>query len=118
MKFSKKRGIGCLFLVIILIFVWIALSQYRHFYNVGNMTFTVWKTGNGYCYITPYKYWSVTIPNTNYIRVPNLGGVNIFILKDSTLVIFQEFIYEKGTEFTECVLSDYKYRFYPFSYEW
>jgi hypothetical protein len=86
--------------------------QYRHFYDVDDMTFTFWKTGNG-CYITPYKYKKITIPKDNYMRASNVGGAIIFIGKDSTLYIFPEFTYECGADTIECNLSSYKYKYFP-----
>ena len=47
--------------VITLIFIFL---QYRHFYQINAITFTVWKKWGGKCYITPYPYLGfVTIQN-------------------------------------------------------
>jgi hypothetical protein len=110
----KKKG--CLFMVlftiatpVLLLFIFF---QYRHFYRVGDMDFTFWKTGNG-CYIIPYRYWGLTIPKTNYMRASNLAGVVIFIGEESKLYIFPEITYVVGGDTIEMNLSSYKYEYYP-----
>jgi len=58
-------GILCLSAVIILLFLpAFIFQQYRHFYKVGAMIFTFWKTENG-CYIMPYKYRGIKMPKDN-----------------------------------------------------
>ena len=69
----------------LLIFIW---TQYRHFYQVDNITFTIWKQFGGDCYITPYRYWWFSTPKKDYIKTSNVGGVLIHINEDSTLIIF------------------------------
>lgn len=112
---KKKRGclFGCLSILIILILLLVVEFQYRHFYKVGNMDFTFWKTGKG-CYIMPYKYWGVTIPKDNYMKAPNKGGVIIFIGEDTTLYIFPDFVSYSGVDTIECNLSLYKYKHFPY----
>lgn len=92
--------------IILLAFIW---KQYRHFYQVDDVTFTAWKTSEGYCYITPYKYWGVSPPKNNYIKLSNVGYINIFIDKDSTLLIFNDYFYLKNNN-VECKFNDYKYK--------
>ena len=112
---------GCLFIVlftiaapVLLIFIFF---QYRHFYKVGDMDFTFWKTGNG-CYIMPYKYFGLTIPQDNFMKAANMGGAVIFIGEESTLHIFPEFCYTSGADKIEINLSSYKYEYYPFRKGW
>lgn len=82
-----KKLLILILTIVLLIFTW---KQYRHFYQVGDVTFTVWKRPGGYCYITPYRYWGLSIPKENYIKAANLGEVNFYIDKSSTLLIFNE----------------------------
>ena len=94
--------------VIALVVTW---KQYRHFYQVGNVTLTVWKKWGGYCYITPYKYWGISAPEKNYIKMSNLGDVHIYVDKDSTLLIFNHYINDTGGgNKVECNLTDYRYQ--------
>ena len=37
--------------------------------------------------MTPYRYWGITTPKDNYIRMSNVGDVFIYIQQD-TLLIF------------------------------
>lgn len=97
--------------IILLFFVW---TEYRHFYEIDNVTFTVWKRLGGKCYITPYKYWGLTAPKKDYIIAPNLGSIAIFIDKDSTLIIFDEDLLKNTIE---CHFINYKYRYIPYSQE-
>ena len=109
----KRYLLRMLFIVIILLLLIVSLFQYRHFYKVGDMVFTFWKTGNG-CYIMPYKYLGLIIPKNNYMKASNLGGIVIFIGEESTLHIFPEMIYERGADKIECNLPSYKYEYYPY----
>lgn len=92
--------------IIALVVTW---KQYRHFYQVGNTTLTVWKKWGGYCYITPYKYWGIYAPENNYIKMLNFGHVNIFINKDSTLLILNGPTNNGRKNNIECYLPDYRY---------
>jgi hypothetical protein len=112
---KKKVGcsIGCLSVILILLSVSVIFFQYRHFYKVGCVDFTFWKTGNG-CYITPYKYYGVTIPKDNYMKAGNLGGTIIFVGEDTTLYIFPIHPYYRGADTIECNLPLYKYKYFPY----
>ena len=97
--------LGC---IVLSIFIW---NQYRHFYHVGNMTFTVWKKYGGYCYITPYKYWGISAPKKDYIKLSNIADIDIYIDKDSTLLIFNDYLYLKYPDNkVECNFSTFKYK--------
>ena len=61
----------------------------RSFYSIHKKNFTIWKTYSG-CYIMPYRYWGLCKPNKNYLRLSNIGAIDIFILDDSTLSIFPD----------------------------
>ena len=61
----------------------------RTFYSIHKKNFTIWKTYSG-CYIMPYRYWGLCKPNKNYLRLSNIGAIDIFILDDSTLSIFAD----------------------------
>lgn len=110
-KIGRIIGYVCVILSPLIIFA--ILLQYRHFYIVGDMSFTFWKTGSG-CYITPYKYTKITIPKDNYMKAANLGGAIILIGKDTTLYIFPECAHERGAGMIECNLSSYKYKYFPY----
>jgi len=110
----KEKGCIVVFFLTLAvpILLCVLFSQYRHFYRVGNMDFTFWKTSNG-CYIMPYKFFGISIPKNNYMKASNRGGAIIFIGEDSTLYIFPEFTYELGADTIECNLSSYKHKYFP-----
>ena len=108
-----KKFLFFVLCIIALIFTW---KQYRHFYQVGNITLTVWKKWGGYCYITPHKYWGISAPENNYIKMRNLGDIYIYVDKDSTLLIFNYPNY--GCEnYVECNLTDYHYQHFEVGLE-
>ena len=109
---KKRYLLGVLFIIIIL-FLIIFIFQYRHYYKVDNIIFTFWKTKNG-CYIMPYKYFGMTIPKNNYMIASNIGGIIIYIGKDSTLHIFPTYTYERGASTIEINLTSYKFEYYPY----
>lgn len=79
----------CIFaLVLFRVFCLFRVFLYRNFYIINEVEFTVWKTSNGCCYITPYKYWGVLPPKDNYLRISNIGSADIFICKGKTLCVF------------------------------
>lgn len=105
-----KKVIIMILSIIVISFIW---TEYRHFYNIKNMTFTVWKKSNGKCYITPYRYWGLKLPSKNYIIVPNLGSIT-FCIKEDSLIIFNEGCSEcsaNENENFECHLTNYKYSY-------
>ena len=93
--------------VITLIFIFL---QYRHFYQINAITFTVWKKWEGKCYITPYPYLGFYTPQQNYIQMSNLGEIDIFIDQDSTLLIFNEEWGEGALNNVKCYFPNYKYK--------
>lgn len=102
------------FSVVLLVFVW---NQYRHFYQVGNMTFTVWKKWGGYCYVTPYQYWGITTPKDNYIRMSNVGNAVIYLQKDTLLIFHHPTDVGVRNNDISCHLSDYYYRHFTVTYD-
>jgi surface polysaccharide O-acyltransferase-like enzyme len=105
-NYSHKKLLLIVLCIVISLFF---LFQYRHFYEVNDITFTIWKTKNG-CYITPYRYLGLTLPQNDYIKTGNLGEVLIAIDKDTTLLIFND-CYTDGIS-VECVLSKYRYQYF------
>lgn len=94
--------------IILLIFVYM---EYRQFYRVDDMTFTVWRKYGGYCYITPYRYWGLSAPENDYIKARNVGAVHIFINnKDSSLLIFNYLINDCYSNDIECVFQNFKHQ--------
>ena len=89
------------------------LYSQKHFYRVGSMDFTFWRTTNG-TYITPYRYKGLTFPKNDYMIASNLGGVIIYIGEDSTLYIFPSVTYEQGAKTIEINLTSYKYEYFPY----
>jgi len=98
--------------IILSIFIW---TQYRHFYRVADLTFTVWKRTDGYCYITPYAYWGFSSPKDDYIRASNIGQIDIYIDNDSTLLVFNSYHHLEYKNEIECYLRKYKYRHFEAS---
>ena len=120
MKVSTKQGKyfrggkvqkSFLFGFCIFAFVLFRVFLYRSFYVINEVEFTVWKTCNGCCYITPYKYWGVLPPKDNYLRISNIGIADIFICKDKTLCVFIDPHSDGATE-TICKLKSCQYYSY------
>lgn len=87
-----------------------SFCQFRHFYRVDNMIFTVWKKVGGYCYVIPYRYWGLFSPAKDYIKMSNVGNVGIYIDKDSTLLILNEFTNDGIYNGVECHFQTYKFK--------
>ncbi len=81
-----------------------ALFQYRNFYKVNNLVFTVWKSNKG-CYITPYCFLGFSIPQKDYIHLSNNGNILIYMNKDSSFLIFDDCM----TDSIECSLKTYNF---------
>ena len=80
------------------VFVW---SQFRHFYIVNNISFTVWKRVGGYCYVKPKK---------DYIRVSNVGSLLICLKNDSSLVLFNNRYIDNDSVYIN--FKNYKFEYY------
>ena len=106
----KKFLIFVVSVILSIVVLILISSQYRHFYQVDNMTFTVWKKWGGYCYVTPYRYWGLFTPERNYIKMSNVGNVNVYLDKNSTLLIFNESTNDGATNDVECHLQTYKFK--------
>lgn len=110
--FMRRKGkksflLGlCIFASVLFSVIW-----YRTFYVINEVEFTVWKTCNGCCYITPYKYWGVLPPKDNYLRISNIGSADIFICKGKTLCVFIDPHSDCATD-TICKLKSCKYYSY------
>jgi hypothetical protein len=115
MKIIKLLVLGSIFSLLFTscLFSHFLYYGYKHFYKVGNMEFTFWKTKNG-CYIMPYKYTGLTIPKNDYMIASSIGGVVIFIGEGSTLYIFPNYTYERGAETIEINLTSYKFEYFPY----
>lgn len=87
-----------------------SFCQFRYFYRVDNMTFTVWKKLGGYCYVLPYRYWGLFSPVKDYIKMSNVGNINIYLDKDSTLLIFNEPTNDGICNDVECHFQTYKFK--------
>lgn len=92
-------------------FVLFRVFWYRTFYIINEVEFTVWKTCNGCCYITPYKYCGVLPPKDNYLRISNIGSADIFICKGKTLCVFIDPHSDRATD-AICKLKSCKYYSY------
>lgn len=105
-KIQKSFLLGfCIFASVLFSVVW-----YRSFYIINEVEFSVWKTYKG-CYITPYKYWGALPPKDNYLRISNIGTVDIFMCKDKTLCVFIDPHSDGATE-TVCKLKSCQYYSY------
>ena len=104
-----------LYLGIILFFSSILYVFYegRSFYSIDKRDFTIWKTYDG-CYIMPFRYWGLSKPNKNYLRLSNIGAIDIFVLNDSTLSIFAD-PHRDGYADIECHIENSKYYTYTAS---
>ena len=70
-----------LYLGIILVFSSILYVFYegRSFYSIDKRDFTIWKTYDG-CYIMPFRYWGLSKPNKNYLRLSTLEPLTFLFL--------------------------------------
>ena len=89
------------------VFVW---SQFRHFYIVNNVSFTVWKRVGGYCYVIPGRYYSLKKPKKDYIRVSNVGSLLICLKNDSSLVLFNNRYIDNDSVYIN--FKNYKFEYY------
>ncbi|MBP8763541.1 hypothetical protein SDC9_155184 [bioreactor metagenome] len=89
------------------VFVW---SQFRHFYIVNNISFTVWKRVGGYCYVIPGRYYSLKKPKKDYIRVSNVGSLLICLKNDSSLVLFNNRYIDNDSVYIN--FKNYKFEYY------
>lgn len=89
------------------VFVW---SQFRHFYIVNNISFTVWKRVGGYCYVMPGRYYSLKKPKKDYIRVSNVGSLLICLKNDSSLVLFNNRYIDNDSVYIN--FKNYKFEYY------
>lgn len=89
---------------------WTYIYGRQRIYNLGNDQYvTVWKRVGGECFIMPYKYCGLTLPEKNFIVVHNLGGLDIFFSNDSTLLIHKGGGIQK---IKGIYLPDYKYEYF------
>lgn len=87
----------------------------RRNYKLGdNHYVTIWKRGGGCCYIMPYKYCGLVLPDKNFILDHNLGAISIF-KEGSTLLIYDE-AGEKEKGIKGFYLPDYKYEYIDYPY--
>ena len=89
------------------VLVW---SQFRHFYIVNNISFTVWKRVGGYCYVIPGRYYSLKKPKKDYIRVSNVGSLLICLKNDSSLVLFNNRYIDNDSVYIN--FKNYKFEYY------
>jgi hypothetical protein len=89
------------------VFIW---SQFRHFYIVNNVSFTVWKRVGGYCYVIPGRYYSLKKPKKDYIRVSNVGSLLICLKNDSSLVLFNNRYIDNDSVYIN--FKNYKFEYY------
>lgn len=109
-KLYDRLVIFSIIVLSLILFVFV-YSQYRYFYKVDDVTFTVWKKWGGYCYITPYRYWGLSAPENDYIKARNVGKVHIFINnRDSSLLIFNYSSHDVYSNDIECVFSNFKFQ--------
>jgi len=96
------------FCLIIIALVWF---QCRHFYELNNKTFTVWKRNSGKCYITPYRYWGIMPPKEDFIITPNLSSITICVKNDSLIIFDEDFTECSEGEVLECHFKNYHYKY-------
>jgi hypothetical protein len=109
-KWKKKNAFLCFSAFIFISAIILIFYLHRSFYSVGGINFTVWKTYAG-CYVMPYRYWGICKPNNNYLRLSNIGAIDIYIRKDSTLMLFAD-PHRDGYAELDCHLKKYRYYTY------
>ena len=102
-----KKFFITLMVIAMFVFVW---SQFRHFYIVNNVSFTVWKRVGGYCYVIPGRYYSLKKPKKDYIRVSNVGSLLICLKNDSSLVLFNNRYIDNDSVYIN--FKNYKFEYY------
>jgi len=76
----------------------------------------VWKTQNG-CYIIPYRYFGLFLPQKDYVNISNVGSLTIFIKDKSTLLIFYDRT-DDGLKTINCNIKRFDYQeFLPIGYK-
>jgi hypothetical protein len=73
-----------LFLIYLLIIVFFGKQVYR---VEQDKYITVWKRFGGDCYIMPYRYYGLILPNDNYIKTDNASQFQFYFLENSPNVI-------------------------------
>lgn len=109
-KLKKKIFFFYLCFIAFMSSIIFAFYESRNFYSIGDMDFTVWKTWHG-CYIIPFQYFGICKPQKDYLKLSNIGAIDIFIQSDSTLVIFADPHRDGYTEI-KCNLKKYRYYTY------
>lgn len=102
-----KKFFITLMVIAMFVFIW---SQFRHFYIVNNVSFTVWKRVGGYCYVIPGRYYSLKKPKKDYIRVSNVGSLLICLKNDSSLVLFNNRYIDNDSVYIN--FKNYKFEYY------
>ena len=90
------------------------LIENRYFVKFNSMDFTVWDTLNG-TYIIPCKYYKLTFPADDYIRMPGNQSLTIFIDENETFHIFDSASYGMDCEKSEVTLKNINYALYLYS---
>lgn len=112
------KSVMIVFLIAFMGWIWWGYLYGRGVYKLGNEQYvTVWKRGGGDCYVMPYKYCGLILPDKNFILADNLGSIGIYYKEDSTLII-DDGMRGKGNKMEDVkgvYLPDYKHEFleYP-----
>ncbi len=104
----------CAIVLIIGFFISFFLIESRYFFKFNSMNFTVWYTPNG-TYIIPCKYYKLTFPTDNYLRMLGYQDLNIFIDENETFHIFDSAPYGMDCEESEVTLKNIKYVLHLYS---
>jgi hypothetical protein len=77
--------IGALVSLLYLLFI---IFFSKQVYRIEHNKFiTVWKRFGGDCYIMPYRYYGLILPNDNYIKTDNASQFQFYFLENSPNVI-------------------------------
>lgn len=84
MRRSKKALLISIAIIIIVSFVF---YQHRNIYNLGYKHYvTRWGP-----YIMPYKYYGLTKPKDNFIKLYNFKGTELVFISDTNIVIGEKY---------------------------
>lgn len=99
------------FLLYFMLWTWLEYFAGRENYKFGNNQYiTIWKRGSGYCYLMPYKYCGLILPNKNFIIANNTGNIGIYYNPNDTTFFIDDGRRESDKSVNMIYLPDYKYQ--------
>ncbi len=98
-----------------LLFLVLSFPYMRSFHTINGVTFTIWKTSTG-CYIMPYRYFGLSDPPKDYLKVANLAYLTIIVKDQNNLIVFHNRSDAGLKEWYSCIESMNYEEFMPAGY--